>query len=388
MKQRILFTTILMVMTMAVSAQLNELGTFKCAALNVDGLPASVSIATYKINLNPDSKGGEGAAAIGRKAVEMGWDFFGVSEDFNYNTELMAPLTEAGYQAMTYKGEIKVSFGSITNYLASRPVVDTDGLNLIYSKDMIVGNEFINKWNDHYGYTDDGADGLINKGFRFYTVEVAPGIVIDVYILHMDAEVSEGDIAARESQMNQLVTDLVNNKNNHPKIVMGDTNCRYTRDKLKKLFIDAVNADERYTIKDCWIQKCKFGSYPAYGSDALMVDQLGYVRGEIVDKMFYINHKDSPYFLECKSFKVDTDFKNEAGEPLADHFPVVGEFAYSVKGDANNDGSVTLDDAGAVVDYYLGADGAAVNKKSADMDGNNVITVSDANAIVNKVLSK
>lgn len=386
MKMKLFFTTFLLTLALAVSAQ-EWKGTFKCAALNVDGLPASLSVAGIKINLNPDSKGGDGAAAIGRKAVEMGWDFFGVSEDFNYNTELMAPLTAAGYKTGTFKGGIKVTAGALGSYLASKPVADTDGLNIIYSKDMIVGNEFINKWKDHYGYTDNGADGLINKGFRFYTVEVAPGIVIDVYILHMDAEVSEGDIAARESQMNQLVEDLTNNKNNHPKIVMGDTNCRYTRDRLKTLFIDAVNADERYTIKDCWIQKCKY-SYPAYGSNALMVDQLGYKSGEIVDKMFYINHKDSPYFLECKSFKVDTDFKNEAGEPLADHYPVVGEFSYFLKGDANNDGSVNRADANAVVDYYLKVPGAKVTLRSADMNGDGNITVSDANAIVNKTLSK
>lgn len=382
-----LFTTLLVMIALSVFAQ-EQKRTFTCAALNVDGLPASLSILTYKINLNPDSKGGEGAAAIGRKAVERNWDFFAVSEDFNYNTELMAPLTEAGYKCGTFKGSIKVTAGALASYLASRPVADTDGLNIIYSKDMIVGNEFLNQWNDHYGYTEDGADGLIKKGYRFYTVEVAPGIVVDVYILHMDAEVSAGDLAARESQMNQLVADLSQNMNNHPKIVMGDTNCRYTRDHLKTLFIDAVNADERYTISDCWVEKMKQGHYPRYGSDALMVDKLGYRAGEIVDKMFYINHKDSPYFIECKTFKVDTDFKNEAGEPLADHYPVVGEFSYTLKGDANGDGKVTISDANDIVNYFLGMEGVTVNMKSADMDGDGNVTLSDANAVVNKVLTE
>lgn len=339
----------------AAYAQGTELGTFKCAALNVDGLPANISVMGVNISLNPDSKGGDGASAIGRKVVDKRWDFFAVSEDFNFNTELMAPLTAAGYSAGTYRGNISVTASALGNFLAQRPVTDTDGLNLIWNKKMTVGNEYFNKWNDHYGYTDNGADGLINKGYRFYTVEVAEGVVVDVYILHMDAEVTEGDIAARESQIRQLAGDILSLNNKHPKIVMGDTNCRYTRDRLEELFLNAINADERYTITDCWLKKCKGNRAPAYGTDALMVDRLGYVSGEIVDKMFFINHADGQYKLTLKNFKVDTDFNNVAGEPLADHYPVVGEFGYyldeSVEPEKSWDFEEMKNDAS--VSYYI-----------------------------------
>lgn len=330
MKIRTYLTTAILFFSLAAVAQTEQLGTFRCAALNVDGLPAKLSVAGIEISLNPDSKGGDGAYAIGKKAVEKEWDFFAVSEDFNFNDELMAPLTEAGYSAGTYRGNISVTAGAVLNFTQQKPVTNTDGLNLIWNKDMTVGNEYFNKWNDHYGYTEDGADGLINKGYRFYTVEVAKDIVIDLYILHMDAEVSEGDLAARESQLNQLVADIVSLTDKRPKIVMGDTNCRYTRDRLKDLFLTAINADERYTINDCWVEKYRRGLPPVYGANALMVDKMGYKYGEIVDKMFYINHKDSPYKLTLNDFYVDTEFNNEAGEPLADHYPVVGEFGYYI----------------------------------------------------------
>lgn len=329
MKLKTLLLTLL-IGTASAFAQTTKTGEFTCAAINVDGLPARLSVVGINIDLNPDSKGGDGARAIGEKATEMGWDFFAVSEDFNYNTELMQPLNAAGYMAGTYRGKIEVTAGAIAAFLAQKPVTDTDGLNLIWNTvtTSASGESFV-KWNEHYGYTDNGADGLINKGYRFYVVSVAPMVEVDVYILHMDAEVSEGDLAARKSQIVQLAKAIKESDNKRPVIVMGDTNCRYTRDLLELLLIKSVSADSRFTASDCWVEKCKRGVYPEYGTDALMVDQLGYEQGEIVDKIIYINNKDSRTKLKLKDFKVDTSFVNGEGEPLADHFPVVSRFEYT-----------------------------------------------------------
>lgn len=329
-------------------------GRFTCAALNVDGLPPNIKVlGIIDVTLNPDSKEGAGAAAIGTKAVEKGWDFFCVSEDFNYNTELMAPLSAAGYIAGTYRGMIVADGNAIGNFLANKPITETDGLNLIWKSGVKTQNETFIKWNTTHGYTDNGADGLINKGFRYYAVRIADGIVVDVYILHMDAEITKGDIEAREVQMKQMVDMIKASNNKRPIIVMGDTNCRYTRDHVKTLFIDAINSDPRFTIKDCWIETFKNGNYPVYGSDALMVGDLGYEQGEIVDKMFFINNSDSPIWLNLGEFKVDTDFKNEAGEPLADHYPVVGTFSYSINGETEKTYDFeTLDNQGST-EYYI-----------------------------------
>ena len=40
--------------------------------------------------------------------------------------------------------------------------------------------------------TGNGADGMINKGFRYYEAEVADGVYVDFYILHMDADSDQG----------------------------------------------------------------------------------------------------------------------------------------------------------------------------------------------------
>ena len=301
---------------------------FTVAAMNVDGMPKSIKVlGLFDISLNPDAKEEAGATAIGKKLAEKEYDIVGVSEDFNYNDQILAEISSI-YSAGTHRGRIKATASAYANYVVKNPLFDTDGLNIFWRSNVVgLRSESWTKWNDHYGYDKDGADGLIKKGFRYYLADFGDGVLVDIYILHMDAETADGDIAARESQMRQLVDDILRiNPSQRPKIVMGDTNCRYTRDHVKTLFIDAINADPRYTIQDGWIEKCKSGTYPAYGSNALMVDALGYEQGEIVDKLFYINPKYGMQ-LQLTKFLIDTDFNGEDGEPLADHYPVVGSFS-------------------------------------------------------------
>jgi len=68
---------------------------------------------------------------------------------------------------------------------------------------------------------------------------------------------------------------------------------------------------------------------------------------------------------------------------------------FSLAGDVNNDGAVTMADANAVVNYFLATDkpsnfdvdNANVNG-DADDDGKPSITMADANAIVNMFLGQ
>lgn len=290
-------------------------GTFTTAAMNVDGLPAKIVV-----DINPDGPDKEGTTKISQKIATKGWDVIGVSEDFNFHHELMTSLYD-NYNCGTHRGGV-----SITN-------TNTDGLNLIYKNTIQVEGEKCIPWKVKYstGFlgTGNGADKLVDKGYRFYQVTVAEGVTIDYYILHMDAASDPEDIAAREAELDQLVEAIKASNNKNPIIVMGDTNCRYTREKLEEKFINTINADSRFTINDCWIEKCKNGVYPTYGSESLMVGTLGYVEGEIVDKIFYINNTDSDVTLTLNSFKVDTDFNDVDGTPLADHYPVVSEFTYT-----------------------------------------------------------
>ena len=295
--------------------------TFKVVALNVDGLPKSVKIGFIPINLNPDAKEEAGALAISEKLSTMGYDIIGLSEDFNFNDQIMQYMGE--YDCGTYRGGITMS-----NYKADISF-DTDGLNLIWRKEGFAAfNERMIGWNQKNGKFDSGADELIDKGFRFYQVTIHDSLTIDLYILHMDAECEEKDLEARWSQWSQLASMILTSNNGNPIIVMGDTNSRYTRDKIIDNFFAPLEEDGRFTVTDAWIEHEYDGVFPEFGADALMVHDLGYQKGEVVDKVLYINNTHSAYTISANYYLQDVSFINDEGEPLADHWPIVVEFTY------------------------------------------------------------
>ena len=307
----------------AVYAAEAQEGQFTVCAMNVDGLPIKIA---GLVTINKGGPGASGTKAISAKMATYGWDIIGVSEDFNFHTELMSSLTD--YRSGTDRGGVSW----ITN--------DTDGLNLIWKNGISVTGESWTHWEVNYSTppfnSGNGADGMIDKGYRYYQATVAEGITVDVYILHMDADSDAEDIAARESQLTQLANAIKASNNGNPIIVMGDTNCRYTRENLKTLFIDSINADSRFTIQDAWIEHIRQGDYPVHGSDAIVaVDKGGsyeYPQAEIVDKVFYINNTDSEVNIKADYYKIATDFVNDSGTALADHWPVVVQFTYSIPG--------------------------------------------------------
>lgn len=283
------------------------LKTFSVCSYNVDGLPAKI----YGISVNPDGKGADGATKIGNYLLEKHYDLIGVCEDFDYNTQLTTPLAEA-YHIGTWRGGVS----------SGMPKFDTDGLNFFCNNVYTMADEKCTSWNKANGWLDQDNDELIDKGFRFYCVTFEGNIFVDVYVMHMDAGDSSDDIKARASQWEQLTNAIKNNTNGHPIIVMGDMNSRYTRDEIENLFINPLNATGRLTVKDAWIELCKQGVYPTLGSDALMVGDLGYMQGEVVDKIFYINPANG---IQLKAI----DYSVDESADQSDHKPVVVTFEAS-----------------------------------------------------------
>lgn len=118
-----------------------------------------------------------------------------------------------------------------------------------------------------------------------------------------------------------------------PKLILGDTNCRYTRNKLVENLITPLSATYDI-IKDAWVEKFQKGTYPTYNSEALMVSEKtsskAYETGEIVDKIFYLTPKGSSLKLELKDLVFDADnYKKTDGTLLGDHVPVIATFVIS-----------------------------------------------------------
>lgn len=323
-------------------------GDFTVAALNVDGMPQVIDLTFTNLELNKDGPGSEGSTEIGKYIQNSGFDLIATSENFNYSEEIMGEAK--AYKSGTVRDAIpeKLSLDVIGGILGNNLFpIDTDGLNLLSKTEIPVSGETWIPWNETYSTQNEdipiinvpsgnGADGMIKKGYRFYQVEIAEGVTIDVYILHADADSQEGDIAARKTQFQQLAAAINVNTNGNPIIVMGDTNCRYTRDTLKTDFIDATG------MTDAWVELIrKEEGYPEYGTPPLVaVDKVGegetgvpYPYCEVVDKIFYLNNPDSPVQLKALEYNIDTvNYVDEEGA-LGDHWPVSVKFQYTIKGD-------------------------------------------------------
>lgn len=300
--------------------------TFKVCPFNVDGLPKTISILGFTININNDGLEEEGAIAIGKYIANSNIDVFALSEDFNFHPSLAAQINDE-YTFGTYRGGISTSNLSGTK-------VNTDGLEFLAKAPFSFAEETCTPWNKTYGYTTNGSDELIKKGYRYYVVDLGGGAFVDFYILHMDAETDPKDNEARASQWEQLRDDILSKSTNRPVIVMGDTNSRYTRDDILGLFINPIEATGYYEVKDAWIEHCKNGKYPNLGDEALMVDKLGYREGEIVDKVLYLNPKKNGLNIQSLDFDVDTAFDKSDHKPIIVTMKVEGSTYAPAK--ANN----------------------------------------------------
>lgn len=331
-------------------------GKFTCAALNVDGLPNLI---------NSGGPGSDGTKTIGNIMNSLGYDFIAVSEDFAYHDDLVSSMTN--YNRGTYRG-------SVSNALGKN---DTDGLGFFWKKDIIKANgETIVPFDEAYGGLDGGANTLIAKGFRHYAVTVAQGVTIDVYITHMntfgDGGNTEDDpwVHAQLSQLRQLRDYVVTKakENKRPAIIMGDTNMRYTRHQIVENLINPV-ASEGLQIVDPWVEFHRGGIYPTWNTKSLMISSkyAGDVendilcaddqRGEVVDKMWYINVPEAAIQLKATSCMNEVEHFAKSTEQVsfsgitvedangnilsdqnvsytkvngyADHFPVVVSFEYT-----------------------------------------------------------
>ena len=300
-------------------------GTFTAATYNVDGLPKKISLFT----INGDGPGSDGTKNISKKIASDNWDFVGFSEDFAYHTELTSALS--AYTFGKYRGNI--SSKALTS------TIDTDGLGFAArNATCSFSNENIVKFTSSSGGLTSGANTCIKKGFRHYVMTLVDGTEIDVLVTHMNTYSSSGSghINAQHAQLKQIAQYINGLKaNKRPIILMGDTNCRYTRHDFQTYFWGVLDAS--FDVHDPWVDFQWNGVYPTYGSKSLMVsDATGTdsktdiicentQKGEVVDKIIYINNPEAPVQIKANSYLRDYDNYNG----LADHMPIVVEFSYT-----------------------------------------------------------
>lgn len=293
-------------------------GTFTAATYNVDGLPSLI---------NSGGPGSSGTQKMSAKIAQDNWDFFGVSEDFQYHNELNSEISSI------------YSWGELdTDGISLFGTSSTDGLCFATRNSTCAfSGETRVAFKSSYGGLTSGANTKITKGFRYYLVTLKDGTELDVIITHMNTYSSSGTghINAQHAQLTQ-VAEYINSirTNGRPIIFMGDTNCRYTRNDFQTYFWGELDSD--LVAIDPWVTYQWNGVYPTYPSKSLMVsDATGTnsdtdiicentQKGEVVDKIIYINNPSSDTQIKALNYLRDYDGYNG----LADHMPIVVDFEY------------------------------------------------------------
>ena len=311
-------------------------GNFTAATYNVDGMPDI----SYLINsTNPDGPGSSGTKTIGQKISTSGWDFVALSEDFNYHSELSSSAT--GYTFQTYDNEKLPSsyeWDILWNHWK------TDGLSFAGLTSTCTFTQIAKtEFKSEAGGLFSGANTCVDKGFRHFLVTMKDtGVEIDVIITHMNTYDDDGSdhITAQHNQLKQIAQyiNTISNDYKRPIIFMGDTNCRYTRHDFQTYFWGVLN--NNLDAHDPWIDFQWNGVKPTYPSKSLMVsDATGTdpdldiicentQKGEVVDKIIYINNPNSNTTITATSYLRDMSYVDSSNNKLADHMPIVAEFSY------------------------------------------------------------
>ena len=335
-----------------------ESNSFSAVALNVDGLPNKI----LTITLNEDGPGEAGTGKISQYLASKNYDFIGCSEDFNYNGTLMGQLS-SNYSCGATRATLSAS-GLSLSMLVNGFRFDTDGLNLIWRNSTCsAANESWTQWNS---MKETDGNQYVKKGYRHYDMTI-DGQTFDVYILHMDAGDTNAT-ASREDQWRQLAAAINSADATRPKLIIGDTNSRWTREDITANFMNQLNAN--LTASDVWVEFCLNGIYPTTDMADLTdkSDPTNYSNYEIVDKIIYINPKAANTLqLVPQSFRIEQDYIYDTidhdgnTKALGDHNPVVVEFKYIRSG---NEVPLALDLANNATDNstaIANANGATAN---------------------------
>lgn len=203
------------------------------------------------------------------------YDVAFVQEDFAYHAQLVARALHPYRTEPVIQNE-RTGIG--------------DGLG-IFSRIPFSGFQRIT-WASCFGKLSDGSDCLAPKGFTVSVHEVAPGVEIDMYNLHMDSGGAPGDVLARSEQTTQLLAFIEQRSKGRPVVVAGDMNTKSDTDAV----LEAMYTNQGLSDA-CRSLRCK--------------------QPRLFDRVLFRGSKQLE--LRAVSFLVDGRFVQKDGRDLSDH---------------------------------------------------------------------
>jgi endonuclease/exonuclease/phosphatase family metal-dependent hydrolase len=177
-----------------------------------------------------------------------------------------------------------------------------DGLSL-FSK-LPLGEVTRASWSACHGIYDSYSDCLTPKGLARSRLELAPGVLVDVYDAHFDAGGGAGDREAREKQQQQLVETMRAASPDRALLLGGDFN----------LTVEEVPAFKKRMAELGVVDACS---------------ELRCPQGWRVDRVLY--RSGGAVLLKPKGWRLGAGFHDAGGHALSDHDPVVVTFGWQTK---------------------------------------------------------
>lgn len=201
-------------------------GEFSVLTYNVAGLPEPLSGSSPSVNTPQISP------------MLNAYELVLVQEDFWYHHELVAQVDHPYRSRPMWEQPGLLRMGDGLNRFSVFPLGELTRVT----------------WIECNGALDCDSDCLTTKGFSVSAIELADGLVVDVYNLHMDAGGCDGDIHARRVQTEQLLEKIRARSVGKAVIVAGDTNLKRSRpDDVESLehLLSEANMREACLFLDC-----------------------------------------------------------------------------------------------------------------------------------------
>jgi len=280
-------------------------GEFSLLSYNIAGLPAEISKEHPDVNIPKISPHLDDYDVVMTQEDFDWWKPNGLASkaDFtNYHDRLRADAHHE-YRTEQHPGAEAVGI----DIEADRPNMELgDGLGVL--SELPISDTVRVPWERCFGEFDSGAsDCLAMKGFLMTRLELADGVVIDLYDLHGEAGGGTEDQALQAEDFAQLAAYMDEHSAGHAIIVGGDTNLHTDppgpdahedsadgKDlEIWNAFIDSVGLTDSCAATSC--------------DDPVRIDKIAY-------------RSDDGVELEAKSHEFQTDvFVDDAGEDLSDH---------------------------------------------------------------------
>jgi len=247
-------------------------GHLKVLTYNIAGLPDGFMTAHPSANM----------PRIG--ALLAHYDLALIQEDFAFGALLRKSVT-LPFQSPAFVREGRLNFGDGLSQFATRPFTALQR----------------EPWSTCHGVIDSYFDCLTPKGFISTRQQLADGVEIDVYDVHLDAGPSAADQRAREAQIEQLTDAILHRSAGRAVLLAGDTNIR-ARGELLEHFERATGLVDACSTLHC-------------------------PEPRRIDRVFY---RSSPALTFVpRKWSLDRRFVDAKGQALSDHLAVAVEFDWT-----------------------------------------------------------